>query len=61
MWKCLQILALAAMAAATCLASDAERLFESAQKAARAGDSLKALLLYSQAAKLDPIVALRAE
>ena len=55
MGKCLQILALAVMAAAPCLASDAaERLFEAGQKAARAGDSLKAYLLYSQAAKLDP-------
>lgn len=50
------------MAGAPCLASDAaERLFDSAQKAALAGDSLKAYLLYSQAARLDPANALYAQ
>src|SRR6266404_4569136 len=44
MGKCLQILALV-VSALPCLASDAaERLFESAQKAAHAGDGFKAYL-----------------
>ena len=42
-------------AAVACAGADtASRMFEAAQKAEKAGDSLKALLLYSQAARLDP-------
>jgi general secretion pathway protein D len=55
MLKCLQILALAAAAAMACAGADtAARTFEAAEKAQKSGDSLKALLLYAQAARLDP-------
>jgi general secretion pathway protein D len=53
--KCLQILSLAVAAAVVCAGADgAARMFEAGEKAAKAGDNLKAYLLYSQAAKLDP-------
>jgi hypothetical protein len=46
---------LAVGAAVACAGADtAARTFEAAQKAEKAGDSLKALLLYAQAARLDP-------
>jgi general secretion pathway protein D len=60
--KCVQILALAVLGAATCLAAEAaQRLFEAGERAARAGDSLRALLLFSQAAQLEPANALYAQ
>lgn len=62
MLKCVQILALAVLGAATCLAAEAaQRLFEAGERAARAGDSLRALLLISQAAQLEPANAVYAQ
>src|SRR5712691_13107378 len=53
--RCLQILALAVGSVVVCAGSDAAAgLFEAGERAARSGDSLKAYLLYAQAAKLDP-------
>jgi general secretion pathway protein D len=61
MRKCLKILSLAVCVAALCAGSDeAARVFEAGEKAARAGDSFKAYLLYSQAARMDPSNALYA-
>jgi general secretion pathway protein D len=55
MWKCLQILCLALGAASACLPSDAAaNAFAAAERAARAGDSLRAYLLYAQAERLAP-------
>jgi len=61
MVKVLQILCLVLSAAAICVAEDdASWLFAAGEKAQRAGDSLKAYLLYSQAARLEPGNALYA-
>src|SRR5579872_5782172 len=61
MVKGLQILCLVFAAAAICAAEDdAAWLFAAGQKAAHAGDSLQAYLLYSQAARLEPENALYA-
>jgi len=61
MVKVLQILWLVLAAAAICAAEDdAAWLFGAGEKAARAGDSLRAYLLYSQAARLEPGNALYA-
>ena len=58
MVKCLQILALAIGAVALCAASDAaERYYKAGEQAQRAGDTLKAYLLYAHAAQLDPMNA----
>src|SRR5262245_19400010 len=54
MRKYLQIVALAAVLPGSARAADAAQIFEAAEQAARAGDSLRAFLLYSQAAQLDP-------
>lgn len=55
MLKCVQILIFAWLAAAPCLAADAAlRWFQAGERAARAGDSLRALMLYAQAARLEP-------
>jgi len=40
--------------AVLCFAEDAKRLSEAGEKAARAGDTVQAFLLYSRAAQLDP-------
>lgn len=56
--KCLQILALAIGAAALCHGSDAaERYYKAGEQAQKAGDTLKAYLLYAHAAQLDPMNA----
>jgi hypothetical protein len=56
--KCLQILALAIGTAALCSASDAaERYYKAGEQAQKAGDTLKAYLLYARAAQLDPLNA----
>src|SRR5579864_214759 len=56
--KCLQILALAIGAASLCAASDAaERYYKAGERAQKAGDTLKAYLLYARAAQLDPLNA----
>ncbi len=55
MLKCLQILCLVLTATAFCAAEDdAAWLFAAGERAAHAGDSLQAYLLYSQAARLEP-------
>ncbi len=55
MLKPLQILCLVLAAVTVCpAADDAARLFDAGEKAARAGDSLQAYLLYSQAAQIEP-------
>ena len=54
------ILALALFGASTGLATEAQRYFEAGEKAARAGDNLRALLFYSQAVRLDPANAVYA-
>ena len=63
MRTCAQILALAALSAGLMSAADtpADRAFQDAEKAARAGDRFKALLLYAQASQLDPNNSLYAE
>src|SRR5579864_822220 len=54
--KCLQILALAIGAASLCAASDAaERYYKAGERAQKAGDTLRAYLLYARAAQLDPL------
>jgi general secretion pathway protein D len=54
--KCLQILALAIGAASLCPASDAaERFYKAGERAQKAGDTLKAYLLFARAAQLDPV------
>ena len=61
MLKGLQILCLVLAAAAICAAEDdAAWLFAAGEKAAHAGDSLQAYLLYSQAARMEPGNALYA-
>ncbi len=51
-----------AVCAAVCAGADsAARMYEAGEKAAKAGDSLKAYLLYAQAAKLDPTNTLYAQ
>jgi type II secretory pathway component GspD/PulD (secretin) len=61
MRKIFQILCLAMAVTATCAAEDdAAGLFAAGEKAARAGDSLQAYLLYSEAARADPGNALYA-
>ncbi len=61
MVKCLRILCLLTVAAAFCLASEsAAYMFEAGEKALKAGDTLQALLFYSQAAQLDPTNSLYA-
>lgn len=56
MVKCLQILALAIGAASVSAASDtAERYYRAGERAQKAGDTLKAYLLYARAAQLDPL------
>ena len=58
MVKCLQILALAICTASLCPASDAaERYFKAGEQAQKAGDTLKAYLLFAHAAQLDPMNA----
>jgi general secretion pathway protein D len=53
--KYLPIAACFVATAFVCAGADsAARMYEAGEKAARAGDSLKAYLLYAQAAKLDP-------
>src|SRR5262245_37150539 len=60
--KSVSILAFMAVGALNCLANDAaQRLFEAGEHAARGGDNLQALLLYSQAARLDPSNAVYAQ
>jgi general secretion pathway protein D len=55
MVKAVQILCLIMVAAVLCAAEDdAAQLFAAGEKAGRAGDTLQAYLLYSQAARLDP-------
>src|SRR5665213_2464610 len=55
MVRFLQIFALWSVLAVACLGEDfAERLFKAGQKAEKAGDTLHAFLLYSQAASLQP-------
>src|SRR5580704_11227815 len=61
MVKCIRILCLAMVAANACLASEsAAYMFEAGEKAMKAGDSVQALLFYSQAAELDPTNSLYA-
>jgi len=61
MLKCLRMLGLVVVAAIGCRASEAAAsMFEAGEKAQRAGDSLQALLFYSQAAQLDPANSLYA-
>jgi len=54
MAKCLPIVLFAVMAGALWAASDADQAYQAGQKAERAGDTLKAYLLFSRAAQLDP-------
>ncbi len=55
MLKCLRILWLVIVAAAWSPAADeAARAFAAGEKAVRAGDTLRAYILYSEAARLDP-------
>ena len=55
MLKYLRIVCLVMAAAVYCpAADDAARAFAAGEKAVRAGDTLRAYILYSEAARLDP-------
>ena len=56
MVKCLQILAVVIGAASLCAASDAAaRYYRAGERAQKAGDTLRAYLLFARAAQLDPL------